>query len=265
LGRTDLVEIWRAEGRVTSGTIGPIRYSSDDRYLIGVLELDEREVGSIRVAAQAAYAAIGEFQSNSPFPHMLRMWNYFDAINDGEHDEERYRQFCLGRALGMGDTRGQYPAASALGRQHTTHQLQVYWLASRVAGTPIENPRQVSAYRYPREHGPASPSFARAAIAPDGMLLISGTASIVGHASQHCGDPLAQLDETLRNLESVATQNACNGVLSGLLKVYVRDSQNLQAIRKRLQELAPQSDAIFLAADVCRRELLLEIECVARN
>jgi chorismate lyase/3-hydroxybenzoate synthase len=30
------------------------------------------------------------------------MWNYLDAINENDGDEERYRQFCLGRARGLG-------------------------------------------------------------------------------------------------------------------------------------------------------------------
>ena len=56
--------------------------------------------------------------------------------------------------------------------------------AQRVAltGTPVENPRQVSAYRYPREYGPQSPTFARALLPPSPRvpLLLSGTASIDG-------------------------------------------------------------------------------------
>ena len=32
---------------------------------------------------------------------MLRLWNYLDAINLGDGDDERYRRFCDGRARGM--------------------------------------------------------------------------------------------------------------------------------------------------------------------
>ena len=84
--------------------------------------------------------------------------------------------------------------------------LQVYWLAARVAGTPLENPRQVAAYRYPRQYGPQSPTFARAMLPPAGSdmpLLLSGTASVVGHETRHPGDVLAQLDETFANLDSL--------------------------------------------------------------
>ena len=48
--------------------------------------------------------------------------------------------------------------------------------------------------------------FARAALVPNGrgaQLLVSGTASIVGHESLHLGDPEAQLEETARNFEAL--------------------------------------------------------------
>ena len=48
--------------------------------------------------------------------------------------------------------------------------------------------------------------FARAALVPNGrgaQLLVSGTASIVGHESLHIGDPDRQLEETARNFEAL--------------------------------------------------------------
>lgn len=259
-----LIECWRATGPVTQGQSGPIRYASDARHLFAACELDEREHGGVRATAQAIYEQLSRFQRHSPFPHLLRVWNYMDAINGGEGDEERYRQFCVGRLLGLGDaTESSFPAASALGHQHTTHRLQVYWLASRAPGKHIENPRQVSAYRYPRSHGPVSPSFARATLSQDGTLLISGTASIVGHLSQHAGDPLAQLDEIIRNLATLsATLEAKTQPEACLFKIYVRDPAQVDAIAQRMRAAFPRCPMLVLAADICRKELLLEIEAI---
>src|SRR3546814_17247700 len=72
--------------------------------------------------------------------------------------------------------------------------------------TPVENPGQVSAYRYPRQYGQQQPSFARAMLPPPGSampLLLSGTASVVGHATAHVGELLAQLDETFNNFDAL--------------------------------------------------------------
>lgn len=268
LMRPAQTELWWANGKVEHGQLGMIRYARDDHYLFAVMDIDEREYGGIHDASEAAYAEMRRFQHQSPFPHLLRMWNYLDAINEGTGDLERYRQFCVGRTRGLGEEKIEnYPAATAIGCQLSTHHLQVYWLAGRRPGKPIENPRQVSAYRYPRTHGPTSPTFARATLATDGTLLVSGTASIVGHVSQHGGDPLAQLDETLRNLATLkgladGAASSRTQLANAVLKVYVRDQAHVAEIAAKLQQHLPGSEAIFLAADVCRRELLLEIECV---
>jgi chorismate lyase/3-hydroxybenzoate synthase len=264
--RGPAAEVWHANGPVRAGREGIVRYAHDLELLFGVIEEDERAYGGIRSTAETLYAAVRRFQEQCGFPHLLRMWNYLDAINEGDGDAERYRQFCVGRSLGLGRPNDKHlPAATAIGRQQPTHQVQVFWVAARAAGTAIENPRQVSAYHYPRTHGPVSPSFSRAMIAPDGTVLVSGTASIVGHVSQHEGDAQAQLTETLRNLAAV-TAHAGTGRDAArrqdLLKVYVRDPTLVPMIAERLEETHPGATPIFLAGDICRRELLLEIECM---
>lgn len=266
-------ELWFANGPVHTGQWfdsalagpGQVRYAHDGHYLFGIVELDEREHGGILLTAEHAYAAIRHFQQQSAFPHLLRMWNYMDAINEGSGDLERYRQFNVGRGRGLGTVIQSHPSATAIGRQRANHILQVFWLAGKVAGQSLENPRQVSAYHYPRVHGPVSPVFARALIAPDDTLLISGTASIVGHHSQHQDDAMEQLEETVRNLSSFAPhvrrpQTAAHG---DLLKVYVREPELTPSIAERLRQLFPTSQILFVAADICRRELLLEIEAIS--
>jgi chorismate lyase/3-hydroxybenzoate synthase len=259
------VEVWYASGPVHAGREGIVRYAHDDELLIGVIEEDERAYGGIRNTAEILYAAVSKFQEHCGFPHLLRMWNYLDAINEGAGDAERYRQFCIGRALGLGILNGKtLPAATAIGRQQPRRQLQVFWIAARSSGSALENPRQVSAYHYPRAHGPVSPSFSRAMIAPDGTLLVSGTASIVGHVSQHEGDAQAQLAETLHNLAALTDAGDRRDSARGrdLLKVYVRDEALVPMIAERLRATHPGAAPIFLAGDICRRELLLEIECI---
>jgi chorismate lyase/3-hydroxybenzoate synthase len=266
-------ELWFANGPVHTGqwsdgaVAGPgrVRYAHDDHYLFAVVELDEREHGGILLTAEHVYAAVRHFQQQSGFPHLLRMWNYMDAINEGAGDLERYRQFNVGRGRGLGDVIQSYPSATAIGRQRPNHILQVFWLAGKVAGQSLENPRQVSAYHYPRVHGPVSPVFARALIAPDHTLLISGTASIVGHHSQHHDDAMEQLEETVRNLSSFAphVRRPRTAAQGDLLKVYVRDPELTPRIAERLRQLYPTSDILFVAADICRRELLLEIEAIS--
>ncbi|HEX6639089.1 MAG TPA: hypothetical protein VF033_15650 [Steroidobacteraceae bacterium] len=272
LAGAGLSEVWFASGAVASGETQGVRYRHDDHFLAGVIEVDEAQHGGIAPATAAAYRAIAEFQSAAAFPHLLRTWNYFDAINDGVGDAERYRSFCGGRVAGLAALRQvQHPAATVIGRRAREGVLQVYWLAGRVPGMALENPRQVSAYLYPREYGATAPTFSRAMLVTPHLLLVSGTASIVGHASRHCGDAGAQTREILVNLDSLlarARQYAPTlpdriGERT-LIKAYVRDASDLPVVEAELRErLPPEAPLLVLHGDVCRRDLLVEFDCLA--
>lgn len=266
-----LVELWLASGPVRVARHGPLRYAFDDAHLFGVVELDEREHGGIAGAARAAYAAIRAFRHDAGGRDwcVLRMWNYCDAINLGDGDDERYRLFCAGRAAGLASLpQDRLPAATAIGRRDGNPVLQVYFLAAREPGVALENPRQVSAYRYPREYGPTPPSFSRAMLDAGSLLLISGTASVVGHASHHAGDLVAQLEETVNNLQSVLDRARTLAPTlppafdrHSVLKVYLRDAARVAEVEDVLARLMPGvRDYVVLAGDICRADLLVEID-----
>lgn len=279
-GRAPL-EVWHAQAPVEHGRDGDIAWACDGQLLFGAIEVDEPaghtgvgDHSGILLAAEHAYRAMTRFIEGGDYPYLLRMWNYLDAITQGDGDTERYRQFCVGRARGLGSfDASSLPAATAIGRCDDARTIQVYWLASRVPGTPVENPRQVSAYRYPRQHGPQSPSFARAMLPPQGSempLLLSGTASIVGHVSQHEGELLAQLDETFANFDAlIASARQARPDLpqafgpGSRLKVYVRDAQDLPVVATALDaRFGDRVPHVLLHAAICRRELALEIDGV---
>jgi chorismate lyase/3-hydroxybenzoate synthase len=127
----------------------------------------------------------------------------------------------------------------------------------------VENPRQVSAWRYPREYGPTPPSFARAMRLPaSDALAISGTAAVVGHASAHRDDLQAQLIETLANLEALL---ASGGMAAGFdthspLKAYVRSAADASQVRAFFAQHLPGVPVLLLHGDICRRELLVEVD-----
>jgi len=292
-------EVWRTSGPVVSGSAGRVRYAHGERLLFGAIEIDETRIDAtgidslgideagadsiasagtaIAAAAAAGYIELGAFLANSGFPHVLRFWNYLAAITEGIDDAERYRQFCIGRARGL-PWRSHYPAATAIGIPAPAStdggKLQIYFLAATSPGTPIENPRQLSAYRYPRQYGPQPPTFARAMLAPKDAsshgapLLISGTASVRGHASVHVDDVSGQLDETLVNLRAVLdaarelqpTLPSALGAHS-VLKAYLRDRSDTAMIETALRTGLPVDTALLLLhADICRAELLIEID-----
>jgi chorismate lyase/3-hydroxybenzoate synthase len=262
---TGLIELWHADEPVEVGRDGAVQFAVGGHYLAGQVVIDERAAGGLAAAAGAAYEAISRFTLRSAHRHLLRMYNYFSAINAGAGDTERYKQFCSGRAAGFKALPDRsWPAATAIGRQDQSRSLQVYWLASDEPGRPLENPRQMSAFHYPRQYGPAPPHFSRAMQVADGML-ISGTASVLGHSSHHADDLPAQLDEILRNLASLR-QAGTTPPAPGrgtLLKIYLREPTAAGFVAGYMRaHLPPQVQFLVLGADICRRELLVEIDAV---
>ena len=242
-----------------------LRHTED--WLFGSLELDEDR--DLATATEHAYGLMLAHSHRLGFAHLVRIWNYFGAINEGEGDDERYRQFVAGRARVIAQPPAEgYAAATAIGLPSPPDQLHVHWLASRRPGIAIENPRQVSAFDYPRDYGPVAPGFSRAMLVPGDtpLLLISGTASIVGHASQH-DDTLTQLDEILTNLDALIAAASARAHAradlgrDGLLRVYLRDPGEAGVVRAHLQRLLGADTCFMLLhGDVCRDDLRIEIE-----
>jgi chorismate lyase/3-hydroxybenzoate synthase len=265
LAGTGTTELWHTDGKVESGREGLVHFACGTHYLAGKVEIDEQSVGGLAEAARIAYAAISRFTVRSGHRHLLRMYNYFSAINVGDGDAERYKLFCSGRAAGFRELAAPaWPAATAIGRQDHSSVLQVYWLAGDEPGQPLENPRQVSAFNYPRQYGPSPPTFSRAMQVADAML-ISGTGSVLGHASHHPDDLAAQLDEILRNHASLRQAGGISATAvrghGTLLKIYLRDAAAAGFVAGYLRERLPaHAQFVVLGADICRHELLVEID-----
>lgn len=291
----NLCEVWRVAGvpdlenGVRSGTSchGRLRYRYCNEFLFGSVTVDEQtfdgasaEAGAdaLSAATLAAYREIFEVLERTQHRHLVRIWNYLPEINRESHGDERYRRFNSARQAAFKScgrpTEISVPAACALGSPAGS-PVSIYFLAARAPATVIENPRQISAYRYPPKYGRHSPTFARACVLRESggtNFFVSGTASIVGHETMHRGNADAQTRETLANIEALIGEanrvvGAARYSLEALkLKVYVREPRHLGAIKSALAErLNPGARIVYLRADVCREELLVEIEATGES
>ena len=281
-----ICEIWQGGGNLKQGHYGDIHYRHDDDVLFGVIKLPETAFAAttdktpLQQATESAYSQIFALLNTTPdatkdalgYPHLFRFWNYIADINGQSFGLERYRQFNLGRQdaflANERDVVGNVPAACALG--FAKGSLTIAFLAGRAVPIAIENPRQINAYQYPQQYGPRSPTFARATLVhlrQSEVLFVSGTASIVGHATLHATDVIVQTHETMVNIDAVLTE--ANRVarqprfcLADLhYRIYIRYPADLEQIQTEVARcVGSPPRAVYLQADVCRQDLLLEIE-----
>lgn len=207
--------------------------------------------------------------------HLARIWNYVPAINEpGPGNLENYRLFSRARSLAFEAHFGPrfkplLPSASAVGTE--SDRFTLAFAATASPPHHIENPLQVSAYNYPVEYGPRSPSFARATVvggASPSAVFISGTAAIRGHTTVAPDELAPQLECTLGNLRHLAQtcglgpELGRGGPLPRHFKVYLRRADDYAAAARMLQqELFTADDTVtYLQADICRAALVVEIE-----
>lgn len=224
----------------------------------------------IEQATEAAYNRLLNVITLAGFPYPFRIWNFIPSINAGDKDQEAYKKFCVGRQrafhrLALLDR--QYPAASAVGLSTGSGGV-IYLLATRKPSQHHENPRQQPAYQYPREYGPSSPSFARATsllLPSQRLIFISGTASIIGHATTACGSLENQLEITLENIRCLLKSIDPHATALDAIRVYLRHPQDFAATHAYLAQQLPADSFNIIQADICRENLLVEIEAVSHT
>lgn len=285
LGRSsgELHEIWYSAVSCRSGETCGIRYRVDENVLYGVMDVLESDflakggATPLQLASEDAYRRIFSLLEQQGYPYLWRTWNYLADINAESHGLERYRQFNIGRHDAFVDSGrlacGNVPAACALGT--TDGPLTIAFMAGRTAAVPLENPRQVSAYNYPSTYGPRSPTFSRGAFAHlpgQELFFISGTASIVGHQTLHAGDVEEQTRETFRNIQALLeSANRLTLSVPYLLeelnyRAYIRSAEDFHKVQCVVQELIGSSvSVLYVQADICRSDLLIEIEAMASH
>ncbi len=246
---------------------------------ICIPRIADRTADSLESAVADGYEAIGD-QLRNHSHHAIRLWNFVPDIHAHVRPGiDRYMVFNAGRFCGYERWYGSasefgvsLAAASAVGTFDDT--LRIYCLGAEIPGVALENPRQIPAYRYSARYGPRPPCFARATMV-DGLMLTSGTASIRGEDSVHLGDVGSQLLETFENLRALlrAAGGRRGSISPGAetlasfdeLRVYVVRESDLTEIAAAVERSFPRSAHVeFVKAELCRPELLVEIEGVAR-
>ena len=225
------------------------------------------------------------------FGHIVRAWFYLGGIVDPEGPRQRYQEFNRARTdfyqgvpfltdlVPAGHVGQNFPASTGIGTSGHGIYLSAIALASQrpdILAVPLQNPRQMAACDYGTDYGPQSPKFARGLAVSwdrDSILFISGTASITHSETRHPEDVRAQVNETLDNINTLISEENLDrhglpgagtdlGGL-GLLRVYVKRSEDYATIRNACETRLGRLPTIYTLANVCRPDLLVEIEGIA--
>lgn len=222
--------------------------------------------------------------------NVVRQWNYVPHILVCEGDAvlcERQNYQVLNEVrrhyYGLYRTVGRFPAATGIGTSAGGVTMDVCAVESdEVRVVPVDNPVQLPPYRYSQQllvgkppRGASckqAPQFERAVMVHDGrsgVVYVSGTASIVGEQTVGLGDVGAQTRQTLQNIRQLASvKNIGDQDLSLIgfhvcpyyLRGYVKNVSDFEEVMRLCCEAYPGVPVALVQADVCRDDLLVEIE-----
>jgi enamine deaminase RidA (YjgF/YER057c/UK114 family) len=233
----------------------------------------------------------GLIQAGSGFEHIVRTWFYLGSITEPEGATSRYQELNrartdffqtlhFGRSLPVRNgIHSVYPASTGIGTRGielVTSCVALETEREDISLVPLENPQQTSAYAYEARYSRQSPKFSRGMALVTGNYIttwISGTASIVNSESRYGGDITAQTEQTIDNIERlISPENfqqhgirRAGATLNDLTKirVYLKRVEDLTVCRSVCEKRFGSVPSIYLVADICRPELLVEIEGVA--
>ncbi|MDF1574853.1 MAG: hypothetical protein P1P86_06630 [Bacteroidales bacterium] len=248
-----------------------------------------RAEDSIHEASESAFetaTAILELEGLS-IRNIIRQWNYIENIahvEAGENASQNYQDFNDVRARYYDRVQFEqgYPAATGIGQD--TGGVIIGFIALSdsdiIAVKPIANPGQIDAHKYSElvlegnSRQKCTPKFERAKLVTIGSrnyVYVSGTASILGEETVHTGDVEKQTLTTIDNIKKLFSKE--NQDKLGLdfevekirfshLRVYVKYRKDIPAVQKVCDEELNYKSSLFLESDVCRENLLVEIEGV---
>jgi enamine deaminase RidA (YjgF/YER057c/UK114 family) len=224
------------------------------------------------------------------FADVVRQWNFVEDITGrsgtGPRARQNYQIFndIRAEAYDRDNLRSDFPAATGIGTAGGGFVLEGIAAAGAAAerSVPVSNPRQADAHRYspkvlvgasaPGGTRRRTPKFERARVVVAGgaaTCYVSGTAAIVGEKVVRRGDAAGQTRATVRNIERlVAPANLRrSGIRAAALaprfsyvRTYVKNEADIPEVARIVGGAFPGAPALFVQADICRGDLLVEIE-----
>ncbi|MDL2255610.1 endoribonuclease L-PSP [Parabacteroides sp. OttesenSCG-928-K15] len=248
--------------------------NASGRFLFAGGFQGEVEHASIQEQSDEVFVNIDALLQQEGFPieQIVRQWNYIEQITAFEGEDQHYQAFNNARSAFYARTKWTkgYPAATGIGANlgGILVDLDAVVLKEKDAFiTPIDNKLQVAAHAYSDNvlenacNQKTTPKFERAKSMTFGdrrLVYISGTAAIRGENSLEGVGLEKQLQITMENIAELIGDATIK-----LLRVYLKYPEDYEEAARLMDTYGLQIPISYMWADVCRDELLIEIEGVA--
>lgn len=209
---------------------------------------------------------------------IIRFWNYIPNINEIREGEEVYKEFCWGRECIFKKYFREglpiYPAATGIGFDGRKLCVSLIAVSKQSLVKNIENPRQTPAFLYPKRYGIASPKFSRAMYFANDrqqLIVLSGTASIIEAKTIGINDTITQTLTTIENiftlmsdvnLKKYGINNFGDKFNLRYLKIYIKNWRDYPKVKEICEQKFNKKNLFYQQSNICRSELLVEIEGV---
>ena len=272
--------VWDLEvfGNCTCGAI--LFKKNDSSVLIG--NVQSYKFPTCKLNSDEAFSELINVFNDAGFPlnSIVRQWNYIENILGDNNGRQHYQEFNNVRSGVYGNTFGKkgYPAATGIGMNQGGIILEFIAIKSlELVSKPIDNPLQVSAHHYTKDVLAGencmeieAPKFERARFLElfnKKLVLISGTASILGERTTAVGDPGEQTKITVENIKQLYSPKTLNSLTGnsmvpkyGHARVYVKNRKDYSTIKRTFKLYYGNLPVVYIVADICREDLLVEIE-----
>jgi len=271
---------WKSDF-VSKGENGSVLFEQgDSQILIGNVQSNENE--ECRANSETAFGHLSEFIETAGFQinSIIRQWNYIENILGFDGSKQRYQEFNDVRSDFYGDSFDEkgYPAATGIGMNRGGTIIEFIAIQSnRLVTIPIDNPIQVAAHSYSKKVLvgeecvlKTTPKFERARFLElfgKKIIFISGTASIRGEQTVGIGDPALQTEVTIDNIKQLYSDKVLSKISNGDLvpkyghaRIYIKNRKDFAAIKKTFRIQFGNLPVVYIVADICRPDLLVEIE-----
>jgi enamine deaminase RidA (YjgF/YER057c/UK114 family) len=244
--------------------------------------------GDTRKAAVAAFEQMRSILAAEQvsFDHIVRQWNYIGNILEVKNEIQNYQIFNEIRSEYYHKYRNvhSYPAATGIGMKFGGAILDFCAVKalSNLKIIAIDNPDQIRPYDYGQQVLKGKPLYSKGINQPPqferalfltentgSTLFVSGTASIIGQDTIGIDDVEKQTIVTFDNINKLTDSERISH-LSGevgsdagnpiLLRVYIKKQEDFTKVKAICDQRYPGVPSIFIEADICRDNLLVEIE-----